>query len=624
MITKIKDRKIIFEKTRISLKSEFFGIDEQIDKMMDSISAWFLAPEIITRPVIVNLWGLTGVGKTSLIRSLTNKLGFSSKFLELQMSGKENRSIISTLLASNVVAGEMGVILLDEFQRFRTVCADGKDVKNESSMGDIWMLLSDGKFTADGIFKILYDIAKDADHNIGFKNYKRSKIKVDDTITKIDDNYFDSTYAWSNDKTKLNSLKRYIYKGKDEYEILQLTDSEIKNDIENFIKNTELEYIDYTKCLIFISANLDEAFSVSGDVEDCDTDADIFHEFTKKISVITIKKALTKRFRPEQIARLGNDHIIYPSLSRYTYEQLIKHNCSSYTKQASEVSGISLSIDTELFKIIYDNSVYPTQGTRPVFSTIQKIFTSPLARGLLWCVENNFKNCKISMTQNPSTVKFTHSKEEFSVDIDLDIADAKSKYSNDYSALVAAHEAGHAIVYAELMNDAPKEVKINVASFTGGYNLLDAKAKNKKAILDGLAVSYGGIVAEEILFGSDNRSSGCSSDISNATRSASNYVRCYGMNGINGRVAIDSSFTNFIQNTDESDKHIEEILKESKKKASDIINKHKNLLIEISKHLLQNNTMKKEEFIEKYKHIFEFKTSSDDIHGNYYELLMSQ
>ena len=69
------------------LKTELFGTDEVIDRVIESVRAWYVLPEIITRPVIVCLWGLTGTGKTQLTRALTHKLGFYDRFVEVQMDG---------------------------------------------------------------------------------------------------------------------------------------------------------------------------------------------------------------------------------------------------------------------------------------------------------------------------------------------------------------------------------------------------------------------------------------------------------------------------------------------------------------------------------------------------------
>lgn len=35
---------------------------------------WALIPEALTRPVIINLWAMTGVGKTDLVRHLISEL----------------------------------------------------------------------------------------------------------------------------------------------------------------------------------------------------------------------------------------------------------------------------------------------------------------------------------------------------------------------------------------------------------------------------------------------------------------------------------------------------------------------------------------------------------------------
>lgn len=45
------------------LKSEFVGLDDIIDNIKKSIIPWYITPEIIERPVVISLWGLTGTGK---------------------------------------------------------------------------------------------------------------------------------------------------------------------------------------------------------------------------------------------------------------------------------------------------------------------------------------------------------------------------------------------------------------------------------------------------------------------------------------------------------------------------------------------------------------------------------
>ena len=57
---KIEDRIQKLKETVKVLKTEFVGLDEIIDKISQSISPWYVTPEIIKRPVVISLWGMTG------------------------------------------------------------------------------------------------------------------------------------------------------------------------------------------------------------------------------------------------------------------------------------------------------------------------------------------------------------------------------------------------------------------------------------------------------------------------------------------------------------------------------------------------------------------------------------
>jgi cell division protease FtsH len=133
------------------LKNELFGIDPIIDRVIDSVRAWYLLPELISRPVIVCLWGLTGTGKTQLVRRLAQLLGFYDRFVEVQMDGFSNgagwrgaQSISGMLTQSSVREGEPGILVLDEFQRFRTIDNKRGELRVERYQ-DVWALLSDGR-----------------------------------------------------------------------------------------------------------------------------------------------------------------------------------------------------------------------------------------------------------------------------------------------------------------------------------------------------------------------------------------------------------------------------------------------------------------------------------------------
>ena len=78
----------------VEIKAELYGIDDIIDRVIESVRAWYILPELITRPVIVCLWGLTGTGKTQLTRTLARKLGFfetalsKSRWMDFQTANR--------------------------------------------------------------------------------------------------------------------------------------------------------------------------------------------------------------------------------------------------------------------------------------------------------------------------------------------------------------------------------------------------------------------------------------------------------------------------------------------------------------------------------------------------------
>src|SRR5262249_24134873 len=140
--------------------------------------------------------------------------------------------------------------------------------------------------------------------------------------------------------------------------------------------------------LVFVTGNLDEMYKrVATRVEDCDTDADIFHRFTKRLSVIDVKKALAERFRPEQVARLGNNHVVYPSLDRAAYQRMIAELCARWAEEASRTSGLQTEAGADVRDEIYANAVFPAQGTRPLFSSVQSLLGATLVNATVRAVE---------------------------------------------------------------------------------------------------------------------------------------------------------------------------------------------------------------------------------------------
>lgn len=581
--------------TAAALKTELFGIDDIIDQVIDSVRAWYVLPQLITRPVIVCLWGLTGTGKTQLVRRLAQHLGFYDRFVEVQMDGfshgasRWSASTISGMLSqSGVVEGAPGVLVLDEFQRYRTKDADGNDVKVERYQ-DVWALLSDGRLPPalsllgeieSSIASAAYNAEQNDDDEDDIAKAAKRKLKL---------------APWQAQEIKQNLKLREPLS-----EIMAWTPDAVLDRLRAFRDTQQRWETDYSQLLVFVCGNLDEMYDeMATRVEDCDTDADVFHAVTRKLSVIDVKKALATRFKPEQIARLGNNHAIYPSLSRATYEQLIRSTCARYVDEIFASSGVRFALDDGVHAQVYANGVFPAQGTRPLFSSIHAILSATLVNAALWALEHDVQaddTVRLSMADGAITAHLRGAHKPFAVPLALDRV--KQRASEDFRALLAVHEAGHGLVYALLFGRAPQEIKINVASFAGGYNsFAPLKAWSRREMRDWICMVLAGRAAECLVFGDDLCTSGAEGDLRSATSAAARYVRRLGFGGRLSRTDTpyrpEEQTNTAVAGTNDA---IEALLQAEMVRARALLERHRPALLAITDALLRDSTIAPEAF----------------------------
>src|ERR1035437_111575 len=143
----ITEKQALLKNAEKILKQEFIGIDTVIDSVAASINTWYLFPELQERPLVINLWGMTGVGKTALITRLATLLNFENRFFRYDMgSTSQYESDMGFLLQRNMANnGVPYMIMLDEFQYAKTKSEDNREVANNFSR-DVWEILDSGKF----------------------------------------------------------------------------------------------------------------------------------------------------------------------------------------------------------------------------------------------------------------------------------------------------------------------------------------------------------------------------------------------------------------------------------------------------------------------------------------------
>lgn len=573
------------------LKSEFVGIDEQIDELMNVLKLWYIYPELQAKPCVVNLIGMSGCGKTSLINRAVELLGIKEKtnYINFANISELTCSEVESKLREEVCFEDTAnVFIYDEFQYASTLDSNGNEITNKNALKVFWELMDTGHIhfkmpiyivtelsrmkefygrvnnyhpieLDNGKWMNYYDCLEKYDHNDIQTNRKCiNSVIVDDLRQKND-----STTSYK-DLLDEDGIEKF-FAG---YKILDIMQDAFYNmegrnydfnDIAHMFNGmsfTEFyewltEFVarcktgmtlNFHNSLVVVIANLDEAYDVAFNVNP-DMSPDQFHHITKKISVVDIKRGLQKRFRNEQIARMGNTYVIYPAFNSDSFREIIKQDLDRYAMTAYGLTGLNVRFDDKIQKAIYNESVFPTQGARPIYSTINEIIKSKLPLVISRIDDDH-------LSDNACSIEYSYYRGKLVIKV-LDCNDkqlALYKFTDkwriqslrdskcdDAQANTAVHESGHFVLYMYLNGKIPEKIVTqSVDKKFGGFVLQDTKegkVTSKMSLLHEIKVCLGGYVAESLVFGEMRRSAGSSQDLETATAYAANMIRKYGFYG---------------------------------------------------------------------------------------------
>ena len=600
-IEEIKRKNEVIDNAIVELKKKYIGVDEQIDEIMSNVRTWYCYPQLQDRPCVINLWGLSGCSKTDSVRTIAKLLDLEEDLIYFNFAdiNEKNAWEIENDIEDSVGNNKSNrIIVYDEFQYAATLDKQKEEKDNKGALKPFWELLDTGILNKKPEMRTLFNVYKaylilkrivDTKYPIKLVNgkwlnsedyiknldgYERKSIfevfiesekeikpniappdmgqnnngpiRIDSKTKRVNrcvelnpwfiDNVVDVYNNVNNSKFSTDNvdIRKKIY---------SMNVTELMEFFYNLYHSSCKGYkLDFKDSLVFVIGNLDEAYDVSFNVNP-DMSPDQFHKITKKITVVDIKEALKDRFRNEQIARLGNIHVIYPSFSSSTFKGIIDLQLSKYAKEVEDRIGCKLTYDSSIKNIIYREGVFPTHGTRPVFSTIQEIVKSRLPE-----VMKAMTDAKLA--QKLDSLEYSYSNGYVRVktyDIDRNLlTTVKSKLKlrvdnlrkstlDDKQALCAVHESGHFVAYASIYGNVPaKLISVATESGTGGF-LLQDDDEDERAIktydyyMNNIKIALGGYVAERIVFGDDNKTSGAVSDLRKATSIASKMVLELGM-----------------------------------------------------------------------------------------------
>ncbi|XP_078168145.1 FTSH protease 11 isoform X1 [Carex rostrata] len=195
--------------------------------------------------------------------------------------------------------------------------------------------------------------------------------------------------------------------------------------------------------------------------------------------------------------------------------------------------------------------------------------------------------------------KLSATQLEFAKDRIIMGTERKTMFVSEQSKkLTAYHESGHAIVALNTDGAHPihKATIMPRGSALGMVTQLpsqDETSVSKKQLLARLDVCMGGRVAEELIFGEDNVTTGASNDLQTATELAHYMVSNCGMSGAIGPVHIKDRPGSEMQSR--IDAEVLKLLREAYDRVKELLKKHERSLHALANALLEYETLTAEE-----------------------------
>jgi hypothetical protein len=635
----ILQKQEILNQARTTLKQEFIGIDNIIDNVHDAVSSWYLFPDMLEKPIVINLWGLTGVGKSALVKRIAQLLHFEEKFFPFDLGDESSKSwMIKTQLENltNDVSGIPLILAFDEFQHARTLDDSGAEIDTKS-LSLVWQLMDNGKihvlrnnYRNTEVYLMIQQLSYLLENGVRVENGK--VIQGHKLFLEVMDGYKIEKKTQS-DSPEISFIPKNF-----QYDLYEMGRGRFSSELElvNTFSTlsggqiidllTELhsmalspKILDCSKGLIFVLGNLDEAYTMNGNLN-ADMDPDIFHEASLEITVPIIKKALQKRFRSEQIARLGNTHIIFPAFSKSTFQRIIRLELDKIALKIESHYNIEVDFHESIEELIYTEGVYPTQGARPLLTTIHQTINTKLGRVFSELILSGLTATSIQFIAKDEAIQIVFiekDKQLHSIDIPqpLILGELRKSKQNDLQSIVAVHESGHAILSAVLLGKLPEVIYSNsVSADIGGFVHLKENSTfiYRKEIMHRIAVLLGGKAAEHIVFGEEYSTSGSKSDVLAATELVTKMYKEYGMGSIPGAYNAESTRSNeYLYDHDGIiNMNAEVYLNTAITLAIDTLTNYETLLLRMADHLSDHRRLTKSEILEMIKiHTPKFDTS---------------
>ncbi len=515
--------------------------------LMERIAPWYLFPGSQLRPRVVGLWGMTGIGKTHLVRAVVTALGLEDRTVwcdggHLALHGV-NGQLDGLYQHYN---GQPFVLVVDEFHLARS--RRGAEEEDRGGMRVIWELLDGGQvnvFRRQTGAEVLLDL-RDALHMAIPRGLCIRNGRVTAGVEVLRE--LSSTDHWKNE----GGTGDPWFFPRDFWEWLReimarpvLGQTAFMRKLEGLHTENILAFVDellrecmlprpfdVSQALVLVLGNLDALYTL-GEEPLPELDPDVLVARHARIELPQIMGSLRELFRIEQVARLGTDQFAMAPFSRQRYLDAARSRTATLTERMRQQDGVEVLVDPALVEHIVQGNTVAVLGFRPVITALDRLLPALVHAGRSQALRHGVQPRSIGLRVEQGAVVIAVQYDHGTLAHRTPLPAGAFPSTGPVLRAHAVHEAGHAVAGIALLGLRPLQVCARtINTDIGGFVVFDMPPNDppltRDQVVPHMAVDLAGWVAERMVLGEGGLTAGSGGDIEKATRMAQQLLRAQG------------------------------------------------------------------------------------------------